>query len=86
MVRERGTRVNVLLDEEHAAKLRHVAARMYVQPGTAARSLLMNALDEVDPDATTLTAILDSIPGAWEAAQDGAADARAGRVVPLDEL
>jgi hypothetical protein len=33
-----------------------------------------------------LMMVLDSIPGAWEAAQQGIADVRAGRVVTLDEL
>jgi hypothetical protein len=29
---------------------------------------------------------LDSIPGAWDRAQEGLGDVAAGRVVPLDEL
>ncbi len=37
-----------------------MAARMYVQPGTVARSLLSTAIDQVDTEATTITAILDS--------------------------
>ena len=44
------------------------------------------ALDQADPDAATITEILDSIPGAWERAQEGLAAARAGRFLPLDEL
>ena len=43
-------------------------------------------LDQVDPDVATITALLDAIPGAWERAQSGLADAEAGRVVCLDEL
>ena len=42
--------------------------------------------DQVDPEAATLTALLDSIPGAWERTMEGVADAKAGRVVPLDHL
>jgi predicted transcriptional regulator len=83
---EQSKRINVVLDEEHAAKLQDMAARMYVQPGTIARSLLSTAIDQVDPDAATITAILDAIPGAWDRTQEGLADARAGRVVPLDQL
>ena len=38
-----------------------MAARMYMQPGTIARSLLSNA-DHVDSEAATITAILDAMP------------------------
>jgi predicted transcriptional regulator len=86
MASEHGKRINVVLDDSHAAKLNEMAARMYVQPGTIARSLLSTAIDQVDTEATTITAILDAIPGAWERTQDGLADVKAGRVVPLDQL
>jgi len=86
MAEDRSNRVNVLLDDEHAIKLHRVAERSYVQPGTIARSLLSTALDQVDPDAATISALLDAIPGAWDRAQQGLEDAEAGRVVPLDEL
>ena len=86
MTDERANRFNVQLDDEHAAKLHGLAKRAYVQPGTLARSLLSTALDQADPDAATITEILDAIPGAWERAQEGLAAARAGRFVPLDEL
>jgi predicted transcriptional regulator len=83
---ERVTRFNVQLDDEHAAKLHAIAERVYVQPGTLARSLLSTALDQASPDAATITEILDAIPGARDRAQEGLAAARAGRFVPLDEL
>ncbi len=86
MPAEQGKRFNVVLDEEHAARLNDMAARLYVQPGTVARSLLSTALDQVDPEAATITALLDAIPGAWERTMAGVADAKAGRVVPLSEL
>jgi predicted transcriptional regulator len=86
MAREQSKRINVVLDDEHAARLSQMAARMYVQPGTIARSLLSTAIDQVDTDATTITAILDAIPGAWERTQEGLADVKANRVVPLDQL
>ena len=86
MAGEPGMRINVVLDEEHAAKLQDIAGQMYLQPGTVARSLLSTAIDQVDSEAATITAILDAIPGAWERTQEGLADAKAGRVVPLDPL
>jgi predicted transcriptional regulator len=86
MARERSNRVNVQLDDEHAMKLHRIAERTYVQPGTIARSLLSAALDQVDPDATTITGLLDALPGAWERAEEGLSDAASGRVVSLDEL
>jgi predicted transcriptional regulator len=86
MTDERANRFNVQLDDEHAAKLHAIAERVYLQPGTIARSLLSTALDQADPDAATLTEILESIPGAWERAQEGLAAARSGRFVPLEEL
>ena len=86
MAGDQGKRINVVLDEEHAAKLQAMASRMYVQPGTVARSLLSTAIDQVDSEASTIMAILDAIPGAWERTQEGLADVKAGRVVPLDQL
>lgn len=83
---DRANRFNVQLDDEHAAKLHAVAERIYVQPGTIARSLLSTALDAADPDAGSITDILDSIHGAFERAQAGLRDLEAGRVVSLDEL
>ena len=74
------------LDDEHAEKLSRLAARMHVQPGTVARSLLSQALDETDPDATTITALLDGIPGSYERARLGLGQAIAGQTVSLDEL
>jgi len=79
-------RVNVTLDEEHAQKLSLLAARTHVQEGTLARSLLSTALDDIEPSATRITEILDSIPGAWERTQQGLAEASRGEGVPLDEL
>lgn len=86
MPEERSNRVNVLLDDEHAAKLHGLADRTYVNAGTLARSLLSTALDQADPDPCTVTALLDAIPGAYDRAQQGLSDVRAGRVVSLDEL
>jgi hypothetical protein len=79
-------RLNITLDAEQAEKLTRLAERMHVQPGTIARSLLANALDEADPDARNVVELLDGIPGAYERAQLGLRQAKAGDTVRLDEL
>jgi hypothetical protein len=78
----RTNRINVLLDDEHAAKLHGLADRAYVNPGSLARSLLSAALDQADPNAEAVTELLDAIPGALERAEEGR---RQGRDV-LEEL
>ena len=80
------SRVNVILDDEHAIKLRRLAERTHTHPGTIARSLLSTALEEADPDARDVTALLDRIPGAFEGAQRGLAEARSGIGTPLEDL
>jgi hypothetical protein len=80
------SRINVSLDEEYAAKLSRLAERMHVQEGTLAKSLLSSALDDADPDAAHIVALLDAIPGAYERAQEGIAQARRGEGIPLDRL
>jgi ribbon-helix-helix CopG family protein len=79
-------RVNITLDDEYAEKLARLAERTHVQPGTVARSLLSSALDEADADPRNLVELLDGIPGAYDRAQIGRAQAEAGDTVPLDEL
>ena len=86
MSERRSNRVNVLLDDEHAARLHRLADRTYVNAGTLARSLLSTALDQAEPDPVNVTALLDAIPGAYERAQRGLDEVRAGRVVRLDDL
>jgi hypothetical protein len=80
------TRVNVVLDEERAIKLERLAERTHLNAGTLARSLLSSALDEADPDPGNVTALLDSIDGAWERASLGLEEARAGLGKSLGEL
>lgn len=80
------TRVNVILDAETALKLQRMAERTHINPGTLARSLLTTAIEEADPDAKDVVALLDAIPGAWEQVLAGEADAREGRLVPLEDL
>lgn len=79
-------RVNVLLGAEHAAKLREMAKRVHVSPGTLARSLLSQALDDAEPSSTSITALLDSIDGAFEHAEAGWSEASQGRFVDLEEI
>ncbi len=79
-------RLNITLDDQQAEKLLRLAERMHVQPGTIARSLLANALDEADPDARNVVELLDAIPGAYERAQLGLQQAKAGDTVSLDDL
>lgn len=79
-------RLNVTLDAEHGEKLTQLARRMHLQPGTVARSLLSQALDDADAEADTIVDLLDSIPGAFERAQLGLRQARNGETVPLSEL
>lgn len=79
-------RLNITLDSERSAKLARLAERTHIQEGTLARSLLSSALDEADPDAGDIVALLDGIPGAFDRAQRGAAQARAGETISLDDL
>jgi hypothetical protein len=81
-----GYRLNVTLDPEHAARLSRLAERTHVQEGTLARSLLSAAIEEADPDARNIVAILDGIPGAYEHAMQNLDRARAGETIPLDEF
>ena len=79
-------RVNIVLDEARAAKLRRLAERTHTNAGSLARSLLSSALDEADPDPRNVTGLLDRIDGAWEDALRGTAEADAGEGTPLEEL
>jgi hypothetical protein len=81
-----GYRLNVTLDPEHAARLTRLAERIHVQEGTLARSLLSTAIDEADPDARNIAAILDGIPGAYERAMQNLDSARTGETIPLGEF
>ena len=77
-------RVNVTLDDAHAEKLRRLAERTHVNEGTIAKSLLSTALDEADPDPRNVTALLDGIAGAFERAELGVGQIRAGEGKPRD--
>ena len=79
-------RLNITLEDEQAKKLRLLAERMHVQPGTVARSLLSSAIDDADPDAHNVVELLDGIPGAYERAQLGRGQADRGETLSLAEL
>jgi hypothetical protein len=83
---KQSNRVNVVLDEEHAVKLRRLAERTHTNPGTLARSLLSSALEEADPDPRNVTALLDGIDGALERAQRGRDEAHRGLGTRLEDL
>jgi hypothetical protein len=80
------TRLNITLDDAAARRLSAMARRMHINEGTLARSLLTTALDEADPDAANIVALLDGIAGAWEDAQEGWRQAQAGDTTPLDQF
>ena len=80
------SRVNVILDDEHALKLRRLAERTHTNPGTIARSLLSTALEEADPDPRGVTELLDRLPGAFDSAHRGLVEARAGLGTPIEDL
>lgn len=79
-------RLNVTLEGEYAAKLARLAEGSHMQEGTLARSLLSRAIDDADVDARNVVEVLDGIPGAFERAQQGLADAHAGKTVDLGDL
>jgi hypothetical protein len=80
------TRINVSLEPEYAEKLAVLAERAHLQEGTLARSLLSQAIDEADIDAQRVVEVLDGIPGAFERAERGIEQIRAGEGLPLDQV
>lgn len=80
-----GHRLNVTLDQDHAARLRGIAERTQVPEAMLASSLLALAIEKIDRDARRVTSILDGIPGAYECVQLGTEQARAGETISLDE-
>ena len=74
------------LEPEYAEKLAVLAERAHTQEGTLARSLLSQAIDEADIDARSIVEILDGIPGAFERAELGIEEIRAGKGIPLEDL
>ena len=79
-------RLNVSLDEQRASKLARLADRVHVADGTLARSMLSAAIDEADPDADSITDILEGIPGLADRLDRAEAEVAAGAVVELRDL
>lgn len=79
-------RINVTLDDEYGARLSRLAERARVQEGTLARSLLSDAIDQADPNASNIVELLDSIDGAWDRIERGRQQARDGETIPLEDL
>ena len=79
-------RLNVSLGEQHAEKLARLADRARVADGTLARSLLSAAIDDADPDARSITEILEGIPGLPKRLAEAEAEVEAGKVTELEEL
>lgn len=79
-------RLNVSLDPEHAEKLARLADRARVADGTLARSLLSAAIDDADPDARSITEILEGIPGLPERIAEAEAEVKADKLTELEEL
>jgi hypothetical protein len=85
-------RLNLTLDDEHAATLARLAERAHLQPGTMARSLLLTALDRTaeqeqqDLGPRDVVALLDGIEGAYDRMELGRRAAAEGDVVPLDQV
>jgi predicted transcriptional regulator len=79
-------RINVSLDDAHAVRLSQLAERLHVQEGTVARSLLAQALDDLEPEPSRIADLLERIPGAHDRIAAGSADFEAGRTIPLEAL
>ena len=79
-------RLNVSLDEQRSAKLARLADRAHVADGTLARSLLSGAIDDADPDAESITDILEGIPGLAGQLERAESELASGAVVELRDL
>lgn len=79
-------RLNVSLDEQRAGKLARLADRAHVPDGTLARSLLSAAIDDADPDADSVTDILEGIPGLPKRLAGAEAEVQAGEITELRDL
>ena len=80
------TRINVTLEPEYAEKLAVLAKRAHTRAATLASSLLSQAIDEADADARNIVEVLDGVSGAFERAERGIAEIKAGNAIPLSDL
>ena len=79
-------RINVLLDDEHAQRLKRMAEQAHAAEGTLARSLLSRAIDDAEIDGRTMVEVLNGIPGARERLALAREQVARGEGIPLDEL
>jgi hypothetical protein len=79
-------RINVLLDDDHAQRLKRMAEQSHAAEGTLARSLLSRAIDEAEIDGRTMVEVLDGIPGARQRIALARKQIAQGEGIPLDEL
>ena len=79
-------RINVLLDDEHALRLKRMAEQAHAAEGTLARSLLARAIDDADIDGRTMVEILNGIPGADRRIAEARDEIARGEGIPLDRL
>ena len=79
-------RVNVLLDEVHAERLKRMAEQSHAAEGTLARSLLSRAIDDAEIDGRTMVEVLNGIPGIHERLAQAREQIARGEGIPLDEL
>ncbi len=79
-------RVNVTLGDGDAAKLSRLAERAHVSDGTLARSLLIGAIEEADPDPRTVTEILEGVPGLLERIESAEDQVERGEYRELSEF
>ena len=76
----------MLLDEEHAQRLKRMAEQSHAAEGTLARSLLSRAIDEAEVDGQTIVEVLNGIPGAQDRIALAREQIARGEGIPLDEL
>lgn len=76
----------VVLEDEHDARLAHLADRIAVDREELASALLATVLDQAEADGGHLTVVLDGVSGAWERAELGRDQGMAGVTKSLDEL
>jgi predicted transcriptional regulator len=79
-------RITVTLDDEHAAKLAHLAEHSHMDEGSLAAWLLSSALDDANRRPERMVALLDGIDGAHERVQRAREQARRGATIELDDL
>jgi hypothetical protein len=81
-----GHRINVLLDDERAQRLKRMAEQSHAAEGTLARSLLSRAIDDAEVDGRTIVEVLNGIPGARERIERAREQVARGEGIPLDDL